>query len=355
MIRPVPSVAGLAPYALADLPEGLTSLAQNESFLPPSPAALEAASRTSAEAMLYPDPDWRDLRAAIAEEHGLDPATVLCGAGSMELIGCLVRAFTGPGDAVLGTQYGYHFLATAARQAGARHDIAPEEEFSVSVDALLSAVRPETRIVFVCNPGNPTGTRIPNGEIQRLRAEMPGNVLLVVDQAYAEFDAQNARPIFDLVARGDTVVTRTFSKAFALAGCRVGWGIFPEGIGGEVRKLLNPNNVSGISQAMAAAAMRDRVHTARIVHETGDLRHRFVARLKAAGLRPPVSHTNFVLIPFADPGTASRADKALRDCGILLRGMAGYGLPQCLRATIGPPDVMERAADILTRFMGETP
>ena len=353
MIRPVPSVAAMAPYALTDLPEGITSLAQNESFLPPSPAALDAGRRAAMQAQLYPDPDWSDLRAAIAGVHGLDPEGILCGAGSMELIGCLVRAFAGPGDAVLGTQHGYLFLATAARQAGARHDLAPERDYTVSVDALLAGVRPETRIVFVCNPGNPTGTRIANAEIVRLRAELPGDVLLIVDQAYAEFDDQDPAPVFGLVRRGDTVVTRTFSKAFALAGARVGWGAFPAAIGAEMRKLLNPNNVAGVSQAMAAAAMRDTAHAARIVRETAAGRGRFVAALTAAGLTTPESHTNFVLIPFVDAEEAARADKRLRTEGILLRGMGGYGLAHCLRATIGAADTMERTARVLAAFTGD--
>lgn len=260
MIQAVPNVAAMAPYELADVAEGLVSLSQNESAAPPSPAALEAARRAAAQAALYPDPDWTRLRAAIADAHHLDPDLLLCGAGSMELLNCVIRAFAGPGGAVLSTQYSYLYLASATRQAGARYEAAPETDYAVCVDALASAVRPETRIVVVCNPGNPTGTRIANTEIVRLRERLPEQVLLVVDQAYAEFDAQDPTPIFNLVARGDTVVTRTFSKAYGLAGARVGWGVFPTAIAAEIRKILNPNNVSVISQAMAEAAVLDQAH-----------------------------------------------------------------------------------------------
>lgn len=153
----------------------------------------------------------------------------------MELIVAFVCAFAEPGDTVLGTAHGYLFVATACQQAGADYVTVPEPGLTVDVDLLLQAVTPRNRIVFLCNPGNPTGTAIPNAEILRLRAALPGGVLLAVDQAYGEFDPQDPAPVFGLVDRGDTVVLRTFSKAYALASARVGWGLFPEAIGEELR------------------------------------------------------------------------------------------------------------------------
>lgn len=350
MIRAVPHVAAMAPYALADLGgEGVISLAQNESAFAASPAAI-AAGRAALEQMpLYPDPEWPDLRAAVAGVHGLDPAKVLCGAGSMELIGCLIRAFAGPGGRVLGTDYGYAFVATAAAQVQADYVKARERELTVSVDDILAAVTPQTRIVFVCNPGNPTGTLIPNAEILRLRAGLPADVLLVVDQAYAEFADANHDPaaIFALVERGDTVVMRTLSKAYGLAGARAGWGYFPPQIAEEVRKLLNPNNISTPSQTMAAAAMRDQAHMRDTVAKTAAIRDRFAEGCRALGLDVPQSHTNFVLIRFASPAQAQAADAALRAENLLMRGMGGYGLSDCLRATICRQDVMDRALAVL--------
>lgn len=354
MIRAVPNVAAMAPYALADLgPAGSVSLAQNESAFGPSPKALAAGEAALAGVALYPDPDWSELRAAISEAHGIEATRILCGAGSMELIGCLIRAFAGPGDEVLGTDHGYLFVATACLQAGADYVKAAEPDLTVSVDALLAKFSPRTRIVFVCNPGNPTGTRIANDEIVRLRAALPGHVLLVVDQAYGEFDDQDPAPVFALAGRGDTVVLRTFSKAHALAGCRAGWGLFPEAIGAETRKLLNPNNVSAVSQAMTAAAMRDQAHMRGIAAQTAAIRDRFAARLGSAGYAIPPSHTNFVLIPFASIEAARAADVRLRAAGLLLRGMGGYGLPHCLRATVAAQGHMDRAAGILTTFREE--
>jgi histidinol-phosphate/aromatic aminotransferase/cobyric acid decarboxylase-like protein len=229
-LPPNPHVAALAPYALADLsaPPGkrLISLAQNESALPPSPGAMEAARAALTDARLYPDPDWCELREAIAWVHGLDPASILCGCGSMELIGALAAAYLGPGNRALTTAYGYLFFRTAARLAGAEIDLAPETGLTVDIDALLGAVRPYTRIVFVANPGNPTGTRITRADLLRLRDRLPGDVLLVIDEAYGEFADMPGEAMFDLAARGDTVVLRTFSKVYGLAAMRVGWGCF---------------------------------------------------------------------------------------------------------------------------------
>ncbi|MDC0659950.1 histidinol-phosphate transaminase [Leisingera sp. SS27] len=355
MIRAVPHVAAMAPYALADLGRaGTVSLAQNESAFPPSPAALAVGRAVLDQMPLYPDPEWPDLRAAVAEVHGLDPAKVLCGAGSMELITCLIRAFAGPGDRVLGTDYSYAFAASAAAQVQAEYVKAQERDLTVSVDDILDAVTPETRIVFVCNPGNPTGTLIPNCELLRLRAGLPADVLLAVDQAYAEFaDAENnPGEIFALAERGDTVVLRTLSKAFGLAGARAGWGFFPPDIAGEVRKLLNPNNISIPSQAMAATAMRDQAHMRNVVAKTAAIRDRFADGCRALGLDVPRCHTNFVLIRFASAEQARAADAALRVEKLLMRGMGGYGLQDCLRATICTRDVMDRALAVLKGVLG---
>ncbi|WP_170559711.1 pyridoxal phosphate-dependent aminotransferase [Ruegeria atlantica] len=345
MIRPVPHIGSMAAYALADLgDEDTISLAQNESAFPTSPAAIKAGRDAMSDLQLYPDPEWSDLRAAIAEVHNVDPTRVLCGAGSMELIGCLIRAFSGRGDRVLGTDYGYAFVASASAQVQADYVRAREVDLTVSVDDIIVAVTPETRIVFVCNPGNPTGTLIPNSEILRLRDGLPADVLLVVDQAYAEFADQIHDPaeVFSLTDRGDTVVLRTFSKAYGLAAARAGWGYFPSEIATELRKLLNPNNISIASQAAAAAAIRDQAHMQDVVARTGEIRDRYAEECRALGLTVPQSHTNFVLLRFASTQEAQRADLALRADNLLMRGMGGYGLSDCLRATICEEAVMDR-------------
>ncbi|MEM0988801.1 MAG: histidinol-phosphate transaminase [Pseudomonadota bacterium] len=352
MITPRPHVAEIAPYALADLsvPQGVRAieLAQNESPYPPSPRAIQAAAAAASGARLYPDPDWRDLRTAIAARHGLAPHAILCGAGSMELIGALIRSYAGPGDKVLAPQHAYAFFQTATRLAGAAYVTAPETNLTACPDALLAAVTPKTRIVCLANPANPTGTWLAPDRVRQLRRDLPGDVLLLLDEAYAEFAPQDG--LFDLIERGDTVITRTFSKAYGLAGMRVGWAAAPAAIADQLRKVLNPNNVNLPAQAAASAAIADHAQMTDTVARIAALRERFADQVRALGLTVPASHANFVLIRFQDAAQAADADRALRAQGIVLRAMGGHGLADCLRATIGTEDDMTAAATALTRW-----
>lgn len=351
MIQARSHIVAMAPYALADLkaPAGIQpiSLAQNESALPPSPKAVAAGRKALESSRLYPDPDWRDLRAAIAEVHGIPAEAILCGAGSMELIAALILCFAGPQDHVLSSQYGYAFFRTATLAAGATYVSAAEDNFTLSVEALLKAVTPETRILCLANPGNPTGTRIAVSDIGRLRDELAEDVLLLLDEAYGEFADKPRECTFDLVARGNTVILRTFSKAYGLAAMRVGWGLFPPAIAAQLRKIMAPNNITQVSQAAATAAMRDQDYMRQTVEVTKERRNLFAERLRALGLEVPESRTNFVLVRFADTETAAEAEAALRERGVLLRAMGGYGLADCLRATIGSDADMSRAGDVL--------
>lgn len=345
---PVPraNVARLEAYALADLslPPGKrpVQLAQNESAFPPSPSTFAAVEG----AQLYPDADWTDLRMAIATVHGVDPALILCGSGSMELIGALIRAYAGPGDEVLAPQHAYGFFRTATNIAGGVYVTAPEVDLNASVDALIAAVTDRTRVVCIANPANPTGTWLPADEIHRLRKELPSHIVLLVDEAYGEF-APGPALQDELVHHGNTVISRTFSKAYCLAGMRVGWAIMPLAIGLEVRKLLNPNNVSTAAQSAATAAMRDQTYMRDTVRRIAASRERFASRVDAMGLWTTASHANFVLIRFADADEAARADRALRTEGIIVRTQSGHGLPECLRVTIGTHAEMDLTAETL--------
>ena len=351
MITPNRHVAEMDAYALADLtaPPGkrLVSLSQNESLRGPSPTAIEAAAAAARDQNLYPDPDWGALREAIAEVHGVDPAHVICGNGSLDLIGCLARAYLGPGDAALAPAHAYPFFRTATLAAGARFDIAPERGVTVDVDAVIAACRPDTRIVFVANPGNPTSTRISEAEIRRLRDALPRDVLLVVDEAYGEFADHLEESCFDMVFSGNSVVLRTLSKAYGLAGARVGWGVFPPEIAAQVRKLLNPNNVSAPSQAAATAALKDQAYMRETCTITANIRESFCAQIRDIGLEVPQSHTNFALIRFTSAASAQDADRWLRAEGVFLRAQSGAGLPDCLRATVGVADDMALTAKLL--------
>jgi histidinol-phosphate aminotransferase len=341
----------MSAFALADLGgHDRPTLAQNESAFPPSPRAVAAGCEAAGRSHLYPDPDWTVLRDTLASAYAVERDLILCGNGSMDLIACTIRAFAHPGSEVLATDYAYNFSAAATAQAGARFVKAPEADFTVSVDAMLAAVTPATRLAFVCNPGNPTGTRIDNAEILRLRAALRPDILLLVDQAYGEFDDEDPRPVFDLVQRGDTVVLRTLSKAYGLAGARVGWGLFPPRVAAQVRKVQNSNGVTTASLAMAVAAVEDQAYMRRVVADTAAIRDRFVDGLRRAGYRVPASSTNFVLVRFADQASAQAAELSLRDAGIVARNVGGYGLADCLRFTMGSQEVMTRTLRLLTEL-----
>lgn len=359
MIVPAPHMARLAPYAVANLALPTDRrpilLAQNESARPPSPRALEAAGRTLRDARLYPDSGRTALREAIAETHGLDPARVLCAAGSMPLIAALAAAYLAPGRRALSPAYGYLYFRTAALMAGAEVDLAPESGFAVDIAALLGAVRPETAVVFLADPANPTGTRIGAAAIRELRDRLPDNVLLIVDEAYGEFADGLDPPLFDLADRGDTVVLRTFSKAYGLAGLRCGWGAYPPDVAVEVGKLLNPSEVSGPAQAAAVAALEDAAYMRTTCRETAATRDRTAEALRRLGLAVPASHTNFLLLPFDTADTATRVDAALRRDGILLRAMGGYGLAHALRATVGTEEEMAMLRESVGTALGGAP
>jgi histidinol-phosphate aminotransferase len=357
MTRSHPHIARMSPYALADLaaPKGKTliSLSQNESLRPPSPKVLEAAAQAMGTSMLYPDPDWTDLRHALAELHGIDAARILCGNGSLDLIGCLARVYAGPGRAVLAPAHAYPFFQTAAHMADARFDTARETEATVSVDALLAAVQPDTGIVFVANPGNPTGTRITKSELIRLRQRLRPDILLVIDEAYGEFSDHLGERCFDMVAEDNTVVLRTFSKAYGMAGFRIGWGLFPPGIAEELRKVMNPNNIPASAQVAAAAAVRDNAYMRETCAITAALRDQAASELRDAGFTPYPSFTNFLLLDMGKPEAAASADRKLRSEGVFLRPQGGAGLPHTLRMTVGSQEAMETAIDILKQWKQE--
>ncbi len=354
MIPAAPHIAKMSAYALAEMPSSDNgppiALAQNESLRPPSPNAIAAATRVLHDGALYPDPDWTALRHALAAYHGIAAEGILCGSGSLDLIGCIARTYLGPTRSALAPAHAYPFFRTATQLADARFDTAAEVEASVDVDALLAAVHPDTGVVFLANPGNPTGTRITKRELERLRGGLRHDILLVIDEAYGEFSDPLGERVFDMVEGGSTVVLRTFSKAFGLAGFRVGWGLFPSEIAGDVRKAMNPNNVSTASQVAALAALEDQSYMHDTCALTVALRDKAADILTDAGFVVIPSHTNFLLIDFGAELRADSAMTALQSDGVFLRKQGGAGLPQMLRMTVGPEAAMTAATDCLRRW-----
>lgn len=263
----------------------------------------------------------------------------------------LMLAYLSRGDRMLMTEYGYLFMRTLSKLVGANVDVAAELDYRVDVDGLLAQLQPDTRLVFVVNPGNPSGTVIHNDEIRRLRASLPEDVLLLVDEAYAEFvEPDFHSPLFDLALTTNTVVTRTFSKIYGLAGLRVGWGYFPFEIRDQVRKVINPSSVSSVSQAAARAAMDDQAYAAEARQMIAEQREFLSRSCAGLGLTVVPSQTNFILIDFESVEQAASAFDFLRQQGLVVRPMGGYGLPGCLRITIGTAEQMQSTAAVLAKW-----
>ncbi len=358
-VRPKPELVDLPVYvggesAIPGIRE-VIKLASNESALGPSPAAMAAIRDTASRIALYPDGAATKLRRALADRHGLDPQRIVCGAGSDELIANLCRAFSGPGDELLHTRHGFSMYPIFARAAGATPVAAPETDLTADVDALLDHVTERTRIVFLANPNNPTGTYIGRRDLIRLRKALPGHILLGLDAAYAEYiDAVDYTPGADLVDAGDNVVmTRTFSKIYGLGGLRLGWAYAPPAIADILNRMRCPFNVSSLAEAAGIAAVGDDEWVERARRHNVTWREWTAERLRGLGLDVPPSHGNFLLVRFPQTNAhnAEAADAFLKSSGIIARRMGGYGLGHSLRISIGREPHMRALVDALADFL----
>lgn len=335
----------------------LVKLSANENPLGSSPAALAALEEAHIAAD-YPDPDCKALRSAIAEVHGLDPARIVCGTGSGELLHCAVQAFAGVGDEVVFSRYSFSLYPLLAHKVGAVPVFAEDDDYAASVDGLLAAMTPRTKVVLLDNPNNPIGTWLPASEVARLHAALPSDVLLVIDQAYAEYLAQGVDDGgFALAAAHDNVlVSRTFSKAYGLASERVGWITGSPYLVDLVNRLRGAFNVSVSGQKAALAALGDQDFvTASRDHNAAE-RARLVEAIAALGnhgLSALPSEANFVLVRFEGEAKAEAALHALAEAGYAVRHLPGQGLPDALRITIGKSEDMAKVAATLRALCGE--
>jgi len=376
--KPHSSILKIEPYVggKSSLPgvAKTIKLSSNESALGPSPRAV-AALRAAAETMhRYPDGGSTDLRQAIAKRFGLDADRIVCGTGSDELIALLCRAYSGPGDEVLYSQYGFVMYPIAALSAGAAPVTAPEKTFQADalsagatpvvapakgywadVDALLAHATPRTKLCFIANPNNPTGTYLSAAEMRRLRDGLPAGCLLVIDAAYSEYVTRNDYSAgAELVdGRDDVVMLRTFSKLFAMGGMRIGWAYCPPAIVDVLHRIRGVFNVSGPAQAAAIAALEDLAHQDQSRAHNDMWLPWFVQELRALGLEVVPSVANFVLIGFAKDGpkTAAAANAFLNKRGIIPRAVGNYGLPNHLRITIGLESELRAVVAALQDFL----
>ena len=355
--RPRESIFSVAPYVggaskLAGV-NRVIKLSSNEGAFGPPPSATAAAARAAADMHHYPDGHATALRAAIGARFDLDPAQIVCGAGSDELLFLLIGGYAGPDAEIIMSAHGFSIYEIAGKSVGSRVIKTPERDLVADVDAMLAAVSPATRIVFLANPNNPTGSMVPGAEVARLRAGLPEEVLLVLDAAYAEYvDRADYEPGIALVDAGaNTVMTRTFSKMWGMGGMRLGWCYAPPAIADVLNRMRGPFNVSAAAQAAGIAALAEPgwLEAGR-AHNTQQ-RARLTASLSALGIKVWPSEGNFVLADFGTPAAAAAADAALRARGIIVRAVGGYGLPECLRITVGTSEECGLAVDALAAFM----
>ena len=357
--QPRPGILDITPYvpgkSSVDGRAMEMKLSANESALGPSAQAILAAEQAAQSMHRYPDGGSTVLRDAISARHGLAADRIVCGAGSDELLYNLVRGYAGPGDEVLYSRHGFNIYPIAALSVGATPVTAPETNLTVDVDSMLAHVTPKTRIVFVANPNNPTGSYISADEMARLRQGLPDDVLLVIDCAYAEYVTNNDySPGIDLVDAGEnTVMTRTFSKIYGLAALRIGWGYCPPSIADVLNRIRGPFNLSTVAQAAGKAALEDVDHMAASRDHNSVWAPWLSDQLSALGLTVFPSAANFILVrfPTEDGKTASDAMNYFSGRGIVPRETGGYGLPDCLRFTIGREDEMRAVAAAATDFM----
>lgn len=334
----------------------LVKLSANENPHGCSPLVLTALSGAR-EPALYPDPDCTALRRALGAKHGVDPVRIVCGSGSGELIQCAVQAYAGPGDEVLFSRYSFSLYPLLAHKVGAVPVFAADEDYAASVDALLAAVTARTRVVLLDNPNNPVGSWLAAGEVARLHAGLPPQVLLVLDQAYAEFlgPGEDDGGLALSAMHDNVLVTRTFSKAYGIAGERVGWVTGAPPLIGATNRLRGAFNVTAGGQAAAVAALNDPDFVVRSVDDVRHVREAFgraIGALGNHGLRALPSHANFVLVLFEGALTAAAALAALEQGGIAVRHLPGQGLAHALRITVGTAAQMEAVGAILARAAG---
>ena len=356
-VTPQPGIMNISLYEGGDSKiEGanrVTKLSSNENPFGPSEAAKDAYRALADELAVYPSTDHAELRGAIGDVHGLDPAKIICGAGSDEIIAFLCNAYAGEGDEVLHSQHGFLMYKISAMAAGATPVSAPETERTTDVDALIDAINDKTKLIFVANPNNPTGTLISAAEVERLAEATPDEALLVLDGAYAEYvdDATYDAGKALVESRDNVVMTRTFSKIYGLGSLRIGYGYGPTHVIETLNRIRGPFNVSAAALAAAKAAVEDVDYAAWCKDENGKWREWLAGELGVAGIPSDPSHGNFILARFKDEDQAARADAHLRKGSIIARHVKSYGLAECLRITIGDETACRAVAKFLAEFM----
>ncbi len=357
-LRPAPraSILSIDPYVPGKSgAPGATKvfkLSANETPLGPSPRAKQALRDYTDHLQDYPDGEARALREAIGAKHGLNPEQIVCGNGSDEILHLLAAAYIAPGDEAVFTEHGFLVYKIAILAAGGTPVVAGETNLTTDVDKILAKVGPRTKMVFLANPNNPTGTYLSSAEIGRLAQSLPRNVILVLDSAYAEYVTRaDYSPGVELVETNENIVmSRTFSKIYGLAGLRLGWCYAPRDVCDAVNRIRGPFNTNGAASAAGIAALQDAAHIAKAVAHNETWLPWLAREISALGIKLTPSVGNFLLLHFLDEAQATAADGFLAQRGLILRAVSAYGLPHCLRLTVGTEEANRLVAAAIKNF-----
>lgn len=359
--QPRPGVLDIAAYvpgkSSAPGVDNIYKLSSNESPLGASPKAIAAYQSVAHDLQDYPDGSAGALREAIGKAYGLDPDRIICGAGSDDLINLLARGYLADGDEAIHTTHGFLMYPIATLGAGAKPVVAAEKNLTTDVDAIINAVTPRTKMVFVANPNNPTGTYIPFDEVKRLHAALPPHVMLVLDAAYSEYVRRNDYEAgIELVATSENVVMlRTFSKIHGLAALRLGWIYGPGHIIDALNRIRGPFNVNAPAIAAGIASIADTAHLDKARAHNETWLPWLTTEIEKLGIKVTPSVGNFLLLHFPEtPGkTATEADALLTSRGLIMRAVRAYKLPNCLRMTVGTEEANRLVVKTLAEFMGK--
>jgi histidinol-phosphate aminotransferase len=355
-IRPQPGILDIALYeggkANVAGVANVLKLSSNENPFGPSDKAKDAFGRSVHNLHRYPSTDHISLRTAIAEVHGLDAGRVICGVGSDEIIHFLCQAYAGPKDEVVFTEHGFLMYRISALACGATPIEVAERDRTTDVDAILRACNRRTKLVFIANPNNPTGTMISAAEVERLAAGLPPQAILVLDGAYAEFVEGFDAGLALIESRANVVMTRTFSKIYGLGGLRIGWGYGPQAIIDVLNRIRGPFNLSNTQLDTAEAAVRDQDFVNRCRADNARMRTWLAQALAELGIPSDTSLANFILARFASVDEAEACDAFLQKQGLIVRRVASYKLPHCLRITVGDEASCRRVVHAIAQFKG---
>lgn len=363
LLLALPGVRGLSPYQPGKPIEELEreygvknaiKLASNENPLGPSPRAMEAAARAIADSARYPDGAGTLLKRALAAHLAVRPAQVTLGNGSNDILELAARTFAGPGDEVMFSQHAFAVYPIATQAVGATAVVTPAHEWGYDLDAIADRISARTKLIFVANPNNPTGTWLPEAALRAFLARVPERVIVVLDEAYFEYVEQRDYPngIALLLDHPNVIVARTFSKAYGLAGLRIGYGISRPEIADLLNRVRQPFNVSHVGQAAAVAALDDAEHLARARETNREGMRQLTAGFTRQGLDFIPSVGNFVSVRLPRPGL--EIYEALLREGVIVRPVTNYGMPEHLRITVGLPEENERFLSALARVLART-